>query len=53
MENEVEDPDLVTGEVQPRKAFNQIEAIWNPGELCREILNLDAMRRLPRQRFTT
>jgi len=46
MENEAEDPDLVTGEVQPRKAFNQIEAIWNPAAMQRNF-KPDAMRRLP------
>ena len=30
MENTVEDPDLVSGKFQPRKAWNEIEAIWNP-----------------------
>ena len=30
MENTVEDPDLVSGKFQPRKALNEIEAIWNP-----------------------
>ena len=30
MKNEAEDPDLVSGKFQPRKALTEIEAIWNP-----------------------
>ena len=30
MVNRAEDPDLVSGKFQPRKALNEIEAIWNP-----------------------
>ena len=30
MVNKAEDPDLVSGKFQPRKALNEIEAIWNP-----------------------
>lgn len=30
MKNEVEDPDLVSGKIQPQKAWNEVEAIWNP-----------------------
>lgn len=30
MENAAEDPDLVSGKFQPRKALNELEAIWNP-----------------------
>lgn len=30
MVNTAEDPDLVSGKVQPRKAWNEIESIWNP-----------------------
>lgn len=30
MVNTAEDPDLVSGRFQPRKALNEIEAIWNP-----------------------
>lgn len=30
MINNAEDPDLVSGKFQPQKAWNEIEAIWNP-----------------------
>jgi len=30
MVNTAEDPDLVSGKIQPRKAWNEIESIWNP-----------------------
>ena len=30
MVNEAKDPSLVSGKVQPQKAWNEIEAIWNP-----------------------
>lgn len=30
MVNTAEDPDLVSGKVQPQKAWNEIESIWNP-----------------------
>lgn len=30
MDNPAEDPDLISGKFQPRKALNEIEAIWNP-----------------------
>jgi len=46
MENEAEDPDLVSGKFQPRKAFNQIEAIWNPAAAQRNF-KTDATIRMP------
>ena len=46
MENEVEDPDLVSGKFQPRKALNQIEAIWNPAAGQRNFKR-DASMRMP------
>lgn len=36
LENEIEDPDLVSGKFQPGKAWKSIESLWNPaaqGEL--------------------
>jgi hypothetical protein len=30
MVNRSEDPDLVSGKIQPAKAWNEIESIWNP-----------------------
>jgi hypothetical protein len=35
MVNAAEDPDLVSGKIQPQKAWNEIEAIWNPGAASR------------------
>ena len=46
MENESEDPDLVTGKFQPRKALNVIESIWNPAARQRNF-KPDVIRRLP------
>ena len=46
MKNESEDPDLVTGKFQPRKALNQIEAIWNPAAAQRNFKR-DASMRMP------
>ncbi len=31
MENRFEDPDLISGKFQPRKAWNEISSLWNPG----------------------
>lgn len=31
MSNRSEDPDLISGKIQPDKAWNEIESIWNPG----------------------
>jgi len=30
MQNAAEDPDLISGKFQPRKALNELESIWNP-----------------------
>jgi len=30
MQNEYEDPDLISGKIQPRKAINEIRKIWDP-----------------------
>jgi hypothetical protein len=30
MVNNAEDPDLVSGKIQPEKAWNEVESIWNP-----------------------
>ena len=46
MENEAEDPDLVTGKFQPRKALNQLEAIYNPAAAQRNFKK-DAAMRMP------
>lgn len=46
MENESEDPDLVTGKFQPRKALNQLEAIYNPAAAQRNFKK-DASMRMP------
>lgn len=35
MVNREEDPDLVSGKVQPVKAWNEVEAIWNPAAMYR------------------
>ena len=50
MENTSEDPDLVTGKFQPRKALNQIEAIWNPAAAQRNFKR-DASMRMRRFRY--
>lgn len=50
MENESEDPDLVSGRFQPLKAFNQLEAIYNPAAAQRNFRR-DASRRLPDQGY--
>ena len=30
MENRFEDPDLISGKFQPRKAWNEVSSLWNP-----------------------
>ena len=35
MVNVSEDPDLVSGKIQPQKAWNEIESIWNPAAMGR------------------
>lgn len=35
MVNRAEDPDLVSGKFQPVKAWNEVEAIWNPSAMYR------------------
>ena len=50
MENEAEDPDLVSGRFQPLKAFNQLEAIYNPAAAQRNFRR-DASQRLPDQGY--
>lgn len=35
MINTAEDPDLVSGKTQPVKAWNEVEAIWNPAAMYR------------------
>lgn len=37
MLNNAEDPSLVSGKVQPKKAWNEIEALWNPSAAMRNI----------------
>lgn len=47
MENESEDPDLVSGQFQPRKAINNLRAAFNPGlEFNRETGGLRDMSHL-------
>ena len=44
MENRFEDPDLISGKFQPKKAWNEIASLWNPGAGFRN--NPDPMIRL-------
>jgi hypothetical protein len=46
MVNEIEDPDLVSGKVQPQKAWNEIEAIWNPAAAIKN-LNIQDKKFIP------
>ena len=46
MKNESEDPDLISGKFQPRKALNQLEAIYNPAAAQRNFKR-DASMRMP------
>jgi hypothetical protein len=39
MINKSEDPDLVSGKIQPAKAWNEIESIWNPAAMSRNSPN--------------
>lgn len=44
MVNKAEDPSLISGKIQPQKAWNELEAIWNPAA---------GMRNLPKPFKTT
>lgn len=35
MVNSAEDPDLISGKIQPQKAWNEIESMWNPAASMR------------------
>lgn len=35
MSNRSEDPDLVSGKIQPQKAWNELESVWNPAATTR------------------
>jgi len=47
MINAVEDPDLVSGKIQPQKAWNEVESIWNPKAQFRNIKAFELPAEMP------